>query len=115
MPTLDPSDERFVRERESRQTFGLFAFPAAIVLVCLIWAGLFYAVPLVVNPFDVLGRLERGTLAPGSLTMFAVVGVLAMNVVFLLMLVLAASGVMLARRERRYLKLIEKLTDHPRP
>jgi hypothetical protein len=47
--------------------------------------------------------------------MFVVVGVLAMNVVFLLMLVLAASGVMLARRERRYLKLIEKLTDNPRP
>lgn len=113
MPALDSSDQHFVRERESRQTFGLFAFPAAIVLVCLVWVGLFSFAPLVVNPFDVLGRLERGTLAPGTLTMFAVVGVLAMNAVFLLMLVLAASGVVLARRERRYLKLIEKLTTTP--
>lgn len=113
MPNLDSSDERFVRERESRQAFGLFAFPAAIVLVCLIWAGLFYFAPLVVNPFDVLGRLERGTLEPGTLTMFAVVGVLAMNAVFVLMLVVAGSGVALAWRERRYLRLIEKLTARP--
>ena len=114
MTLLDPSEDRFLTERKSRQRFGLYAFPAAIVLVCLVWVGLFSFVPLLVNPFDVLGRLERQTLAPGTLTVFAVVGVLAMNAVFLLMVALSAIGIAIARRERRYLKLIDKLQTPPR-
>ena len=109
MTPLDASDDRFIAERKTRERFGMFAFPAAVVLVCLVWVGLFTFVPLLVNPFDVLGRLEKQTLAPGTLTVFAVVGVLAMNAVFLLMIALSVVGMLIARRERRYLKLIERL------
>lgn len=115
MTTLDPSEDRFIAERKLRERFGLFVFPAAIVLLCLVWVGLFSFVPLLVNPFDVLGKLEQQTLAPGTLTVFAVVGVLAMNAVFLLMIALSALGIVIARRERRYIKLIEKLRATPRP
>jgi protein-S-isoprenylcysteine O-methyltransferase Ste14 len=110
MASLDPADDRFLTERRARQSFGLFAFPAAIVIICLVWLGLFSFVPLLVNPFDVLGRLEQGTLAPGTLTVFAVVGVLAMNAVFLLTIALSVLGIVIARRERRYLKLIDKMS-----
>lgn len=109
MTPLDASDDRFIAERKTREGFGMFAFPAAVVLVCLVWVGLFTFVPLLVNPFDVLGKLEKQTLAPGTLTVFAVVGVLAMNAVFLLMIALSVIGMVIARRERRYLKLIDKL------
>lgn len=113
MTPLDASDDRFLAERKSLERFGLFAFPAAIVLLCLVWLGLFTFVPLLVNPFDVLGKLETQTLAPGTLTVFAVVGVLAMNAVFLLMIALSALGIVIARRERRYIRLIEKLRGSP--
>jgi len=114
MTPLDASDDRFISDRKLRERFGLFVFPAAIVFVCLVWVGLFSFVPMLVNPFDVLGKLEAQTLAPGTLTVFAVVGVLAMNVVFLLMIALSALGIVIARRERRYLRLIDKLRDTPR-
>jgi hypothetical protein len=68
---------------------------------------------MLVNPFDVLGRLETQTLAPGRLTIFVVVGALAMNAVFLLMIALCALGIVIARRERRYLRLIDKLRVTP--
>jgi protein-S-isoprenylcysteine O-methyltransferase Ste14 len=109
MTTLDSTDDRFITERKARQRFGMLAFPAAIVLVLLVWIGMFSFVPLLVNPFDVLGRLETQTLAPGTLTVFAVVGVLAMNAVFLLTIALSVLGIVIAQRERRYLKLIDKL------
>ncbi len=109
MALLDSSDDRFINERKAAQRFGLYAFPAAVVLVALVWIGLFYFVPILVNPFDVLGRLETQTLAPGTLTVFAVVGVLAMNAVLLLMIALAVIGMLIARRERRFIKLVDKL------
>lgn len=113
MTPFDAADDRFLTERRARQRFGLFAFPAAIVLLVLVWIGLFSFVPLLVNPFDVLGKLETQTLAPGTLTVFAVVGVLAMNAVFLLMIALSVVGIVIARRERKYLKLVEKLQHAP--
>lgn len=115
MTQLDSSDEKFLADRKAVQRFGLFAFPAAVVFVALVWLGLFYFVPLLVNPFDVLGRLEMKTLAPGTLTVFAVVGVLAMNAVFLLMVALSVVGMVIARRERRYLRLVEKLREPAPP
>jgi hypothetical protein len=66
-------------------------------------------VPLIVNPFDVLGRLEQRSLAPGTLTVFAVVGVLAVNALLLLTAVAAVLGMLVARRERRYLRMIDAL------
>lgn len=109
MTPLEPSDDRFIGERKARERFGLFVFPAAIVFVCLVWAGLFSFVPMLVNPFEVISKLETQTLAPGTLTMFVVVGALAMNVVFFLMVALSVLGIVIARRERRYLRLIDKL------
>lgn len=113
MTQLDASEDRFLNDRKTRQRFGLFAFPAAIVLLCLVWLGLFSFVPMLVNPFDVLGKLETQTLAPGTLTVFAVVGVLAMNAVFLLMIALSVFGIVIARHERRYLRMIDKLRGTP--
>jgi hypothetical protein len=109
MTPLNASDEKFLTARKALQRFGMFAFPAAVVLVLLIWIGLFYFVPLIVNPFHVLGRLEERSLAPGTLTVFAVVGVLAVNALFFLMAVLSVIGMLIARRERRYLRMIDLL------
>lgn len=113
MTALDPSEDRFISERKTRERFGLFVFPAAIVFVCLVWAALFSFVPMLVNPFEVISKLETQTLAPGTLTMFVVVGALAMNVVFLLMVALSVLGIVIARRERRYLKMIDRLRTTP--
>jgi hypothetical protein len=109
MTSLNASDDKFLAERKALQRFGIFAFPATAVLVVLVWICLFSFVPLIVNPFHVLGRLEQHTLEPGTLTVFAVVGVIAMNALFLLMVVLAVAGMLIARRERRYLRLIDQL------
>jgi hypothetical protein len=109
MTSLNAADEKFVAERRALDRVGLFVFPAALVIVVLVWVGLFYFVQLIVNPFHVLGRLEERSLAPGTLTVFAVVGVLAVNALFLLTAVLSVAGMVIARRERRYLRMIEML------
>jgi len=109
MASLTPADEKFLAERKVLERFGMFAFPAALAIVVLVWVGLFYFVPLIVNPFHVLGRLEQHSLAPGTLTVFAVVGVIAVNGLFLLLAVLSVAGMIIASRERRYLKLIDLL------
>jgi hypothetical protein len=115
MTSLNAADEKYLTERRALQRFGMFVFPAALVLVLLVWIGLFYFVPLIVNPFDVLGRLEQRSLAPGTLTVFAVVGVLAVNALFFLMAALSVIGMALARRERQYLRIIEQLQRAPDP
>ena len=109
MTSLNTADEEFLTERRALQRFGVFAFPIALAGVLLIWIALFYFVPLIVNPFHVLGRLEQRSLAPGALTVFAVIGVLAVNALFLLMTLASMIGMLIARRERRYLRMIDAL------
>jgi hypothetical protein len=115
MTPLNVADEKFVTERKALERFGMFAFPAAAVLVVLVWIALFYFVPLIVNPFHVLGRLEERSLAPGTLTVFAVVGVISTNALFLLMIALSVAGIVVARRERRYIRMIDLLRRTSQP
>lgn len=100
------SDRRFIESRTERRKFGLIVLPSLLVLIVVAW-GLFFAfLPLTVNPWYVLGRIESNTLQPGTLTMYAMTATALVNVIFALLVAFVIVTMVWAKHERRYLKLL---------
>src|SRR4051794_6790595 len=114
--TLPPQrDNLFLERRKARRSVGLFMFPLALAAVVGSWAALFVFWPLAVNPFTVVGQIEQQTFEPGTLTMYAVSATVLMNVVLALISVGLIFGMLWARHERRYHKLLEQNVSRPDP
>jgi predicted ABC-type sugar transport system permease subunit len=106
---LSEADQRFIAARRHRNRFGWLGLLVALVLVVGAWASLFFLAPLLVNPWELIRRLEQQTLEPGTLATMAVVAQALMNVLFLLLLSMVAAILSWAWLERRYMKVVDKL------
>lgn len=115
MTPLSDSDRLFVDERRARKRTGLYIFPALLILIGLVWAALFVWWPLAINPNAVLGAAEMGIISCGSgaLSRYALSATVLVNVLLLLLAIFLAVGIARAGRERRYLRIIERLTKEP--
>lgn len=112
MPSLTDSDRLFVEQRRSRKHVGLYVLPAFLVLLGVAWVGLFLWWPLSINPNAVLGAAEMGIISCGSgaLSRYALSATVLVNVLLLLLAVSCVVGIARAGRERRYLRMIDRLT-----
>lgn len=111
MPSLSDSDRLFVEHRRARRSFGLYALPTLLLLIGVVWAGLFLWWPLSINPNAVLGAAEANIISCGSgaLTRYALSATVLVNVLLLLLGLACVVGIARAARERRYLRLIDRL------
>lgn len=82
--------------------------PVVLAGLLALWVALFLFWPISVNPFTVVGRIEQRMFEPGTLTMYAVTATVLMNVILALLVGFVAFAMVWARRERRYLKLLEE-------
>jgi hypothetical protein len=80
---ISTRDQRFIEARRERRRIGLFFFPIFLTCLVAVWASFFLVLPMSVNPWVVIGRIERQQLEPGALTMYAITATVLMNVVFL--------------------------------
>jgi hypothetical protein len=106
---LRQSDVRFLTSRRRPNRFGWLGLPAALVLVVCAWASFFYFFPLLVNPWELIRRLEQQQLEPGTLATMAVAAQALMNVVFLLLVSMVLAILAWAWLERRYLRIVDRL------
>lgn len=111
MPSLTDSDRLFVEQRRSRKHVGLYVLPAVLVLLGVAWVGLFLWWPLSINPNAVLGAAEMGIISCGSgaLSRYALSATVLVNVLLLLLALFCIVGITRAGRERRYLRMIDRL------
>jgi hypothetical protein len=107
---LGTRDRVFLERRRTINRFGSLALWGGLALVLLAWIAFHLFFPLLVNPYALLGRLESRTLEMGSVTTLALVGQFALNLVFLMLTALCAFTLGWAWQERRYQRIVEKLS-----
>lgn len=107
---LGARDRVFLERRRTLNRFGSLALWGGLVLVLLAWIAFHLFFPLLVNPYALLGRLESRTLEMGSVTTLAMVGQFALNLVFLMLTALCTFTLGWAWQERRYQRIVEKLS-----
>ena len=112
MPTLSDSDRLFIEQRRARKHVGLYVLPALLIIIGIVWVGLFVWWPLAINPNAILGATETKTLdcGQGALTRYALSATVLVNVLLLGFSIGCLVGITRAGRERRYLRMIERLT-----
>ncbi len=113
MALRHPRDQLFLDQRKARRSVGVVAYPVTLVAVVAAWSCLHLFWPLAVNPFTVVGQIEQHAFEPGTLTMYAVTATVLMNVVLAMVSVGLILGMLWARRERRYQRLLELPPEPP--
>jgi hypothetical protein len=108
MPPASNLDRLFIEQRKAGRKTGLIVLPIVLAGLIALWVSLFLFWPISVNPFTVVGRIEQRAFEPGTLTMYAVTTTVLMNVILALLVVGVLLGMVWARRERRYLKLLDE-------
>ena len=98
-------DRRYLAYRRERSRFGLWALPTGLGCLIAVWVGFWAYLPLAVNPWTVIGQIEAQAFEPGTLTMYAILFTVMVNVAFVLLCTFLVFALMWMRRERRYLRL----------
>lgn len=70
-------------------------------------AYFYFRIPLIINPWEVVSRLEAGTLPRSTLETMAVLLPIVFCLVFFLMAVLIFMIFLALHNEKKYLKLLE--------
>lgn len=104
---LPEAQRRFLDVRRSRRNVGLWVLPIALAGLVVVWGLFFVYFPLAVNPWTVIGRIEAHDFEPGTLTMYAMICTVLVNVLFALMAGFLVLSIAWASHERRYLRLLE--------
>lgn len=94
-----------------RTHVGLFVLPAVLGCVLAIWVGLFAWWPLAINPMHAAVYFEGVPIEKGTLTRYAIVLTVVVNLLLLAVGVAVVYGILWARSERRYLKLLASLAE----
>lgn len=89
-----------------RTHVGLFLLPVALGVIVSLWVGLFAWWPLAINPMHAAVFYEGETIPKGTLTRYAIVTTGLVNLLLLAVSVAITYGILWARSERRYLKLL---------
>ena len=109
-PPLNASDHAFV-ERRRIGARARWMFPLLLLLLmALAWVAMFAWTPMLVSPMHVLGLMEKKAIADGTLTLYAVAATLLANAVLLSVCTIALVLLSAASQERRYLRIVERLT-----
>ena len=89
-----------------RTHVGLYLLPIALCVLLSTWVGLFAWWPLAINPMQAAVHFEGEQVVKGTLTQYAIVVTILVNVLLLVASVAITFGILWARSERRYLRLL---------
>jgi hypothetical protein len=106
---LTEADRRFLRQREQRNRRGRLVVPAALVVWLSLWIFLYVRIPLLANPLQVIDRLQRDQIMPGTVVTMASalpVAFTLFGVLLTILLILAWSRI---RTERHLLRMMRSL------
>lgn len=108
---ISERERRFIDRRRNVVRYWRFAGPLLVVMVVGFAAWLYLRTPLLIDPFEMLARLEAGEIPESTLVIMAAL----VPVLFLGLLVLLAGLVVIMYAaisgEKRYLAIIETLSD----
>ncbi len=111
MSALTPSEERFVAKRKAMLRPFFFVMVLCAVAVVGFWVYEIFATPLLADPFHVLERLEEDSLDETTLVTMAAFCPLLFSLVMVMALALMAFAAGFARREMKYLTLMDRLRN----
>ena len=106
---LDAKQIQFIEKRKKFVRFWPPAGSLLLILLCVLLVWLYFRSPLLVNPFEVMTRLDAGTIEESTLLLSAVllpVMTLSCIVVLIAMILLMFSAF---SNEKKHLQLIEEL------
>jgi ABC-type proline/glycine betaine transport system permease subunit len=107
--TLSDGDLRFLERRRGRTHVGLYVLPVLLALLLGVWIGLFSWWPLAINPVHAAIHYEGLPIEKGTVTTYAIVAAVLLNALLFALAVAVTFGLLWARSERRYLRLLARL------
>jgi hypothetical protein len=109
--TLSDGDLRFLERRRGRTHVGLYVLPVFLVILLGGWIALFSWWPLAINPMHAASYYEGVLIEKGTVTIYAIMVAVLLNALLLALSMGVAFGLLWARSERRYLKLLARLRE----
>jgi len=113
VPTVNAADQAFLDRRRAGARTRWVTPSLVLLLIGLVWVGLFSWAPALVNPKHVIGEIEQKAIEAGTLAIYAVAATLLANVVMLLSCVIGVLLLSSAAQERRYLRMLERPVPTP--
>jgi hypothetical protein len=113
--SLTDADRRFLERRRERTHIGLYVLPLVLLSVIGLWAALFTYWPLAINPFHAATHYEGQEIERGTVTTYAIAVTLLFNALLVALGLAITFGVLWARSERRYLRLLARLAQPGKP
>ena len=101
-------EQRFLQRRRQLLRAWSIAGPLLLVVLIVLCVWLFLAFPLMFNPFEVVTRLEAGSLQPATLQLMALFLPLAMLMLLFIVLVILLLVFSALANDRKYLAIIDR-------
>lgn len=90
---------------------GLYVLPVFLIVLLGGWIGLFSWWPLAINPMHAAIYYEGMVIEKGTVTTYAITAAVLLNALLLALAVAVTFGLLWARTERRYLKLLTRVRE----
>ncbi len=110
---LEPKDLKFLKDRRRFASKGNLLGTALLAGILASTAWMYWAHPRLANPFHVYNELMAGGIPQSMLEMMAAMLPILVTTVFVVLAIMAVFSFAIFRNERRYLKIIDRLTDEP--
>jgi ABC-type transport system involved in multi-copper enzyme maturation permease subunit len=102
--------DAFLEKRRKLIVAWRVAGPLLLLLLAALFVWLYLKIPLLINPFEVAGRLESGTLDEPTLAMMSMLLPVMISLSLLLIVVLILFVYAAISNEKKYLRLIDRLS-----
>lgn len=102
---------KFLEKRKRLLKFWPWAGSSLLLLIIGLAIYFYIRIPLIINPWEVISRLESGTLAKSSLETMAVLLPIVFGLVFFLLVVIGVLIFMALANEKKYHRILQ---DHER-
>jgi hypothetical protein len=112
---LAENDLAFLQMRRRFLRFWRIAGFSTLVFLSALFFWLLFKVPNLVNPFHVQRQIDSNALTPTALKVMAVLTPLMVSVAFFLAAAIILFGFSAYANERRYLKIIDSLSNGRNP
>ena len=112
---LAENDLAFLQMRRRFLRFWRIAGFSTLVFLSALFFWLLFKVPNLVNPFHVQRQIDSNALTPTALKVMAVLTPLMVSVSFFLAAAIILFGFSAYANERRYLKIIDSLSNGRNP
>jgi hypothetical protein len=108
---LTEKDQKFLAARRKAVRLGRPVFVVLLFLFLGVYGYLWFRVPLLANPFHVLGAIEQNALADTTLQTLAVLCPLCFLMAWFLVVLAVVLLLSLLQTERRYLGIVERASE----